>query len=351
MNKCLLIYHKEDNDGVISAALLYDWMNKELKIDVKNIDLLPADYNILNKFSKAYNQDNLCELHEKYDTIIMCDISFNNMNFMHDLYQEFKESLIWFDHHAPVIKASYQYKFGNCPGIRNTNKSTILCIWEYLYDQFNLDYKDKKVPELLRILSAWDSWSYEREGYDFKYVRNINKGITDMYSLDIFNVLNDIDKFIDNNLELIDKAEERGQLLNEYDDKNNSILIENYGDISWKIITDEKEYDDAHGHWGPTFRTACALFIQSPSNSKMFKSLIKGNKDDIMNGIVFKHNNDSTWTISLYNIRDNEPDVSIGGFHCGDFLRKKYNGGGHSGAAGCTVDEKTFIKILKNKSL
>ena len=125
------------------------------------------------------------------------------------------------------------------------------------------------------------------------------------------------------------------------------MMVENYGDRNWKIIIDEKEYTDTLGHWGPTYRTACALFIQGPSNSKMFKSLIKGNKDDIMNGIVFKHNIDSTWTISLYNIRDNEPEAKHGGFHCGDFLRKKYNGGGHMGAAGCTVDEKTFIKILK----
>ena len=310
MENCLLIYHKEDNDGVVSGALLYDWINKELKVNSENIDLLPADYNILNNFSKAYNQDNLFELHEKYDTIIMCDISFNNMNFMHDLYQEFNDSLIWFDHHEPIIKASYKYKFSNCPGIRNINKSTILCIWEYLYDQFNLDYKDKKVPELLRILSSWDSWSYEREGYDFEYVRNINKGITDMYSLDIFNVLNNLSKFINNDNDLITNSENRGKLLNEYDDKNNKLLIENYGDISWKVITDDTEYTDAHGHHGPIFRTACALFIQGPSNSKIFKSLIKGNNDDIMNGIVFKHNNDSTWTISLYNVNEDD-DIYI----------------------------------------
>ena len=49
--------------------------------------------------------------------------------------------------------------------------------------------------------------------------------------------------------------------------------------------------------------------------------------------------------MSMYNINEDECT------HCGEFLKKKYNGGGHKGAAGCTFTEAQFIKILKSKTI
>ena len=46
-----------------------------------------------------------------------------------------------------------------------------------------------------------------------------------------------------------------------------------------------------------------------------------------------------------YNTNDNDD------FHCGKYLKEKYKGGGHAGAAGCTISEKDFIKVLKNTQL
>lgn len=333
MKKFLLIYHKEDNDGVISAALLYDWILNKLNTSKENIDLLPADYNILSKFAKAYcDEEQLKELHENYDIIVMTDISFNNIKFMQKLYNEFNNNFVWFDHHAPIINTSYKHKFGNCPGIRDTNKSAILCVYEYLYDTFNLYYKKKEIPELLRILSAWDSWTYEREGYDFNYVKNINKGVTDKYGLDIYKVLDDIEKFKSLiQTGLIDIFYQHGRVLNEYDDRTMENIIKSSADTSWEVKSPLS-----------TIHKACAIFHQGATNSTMFKTL-KGT--DIKHALVFKHQPDGNWVLSMYNINDDED------FHCGDFLREKYNGGGHKGAAGCTLDEKTFIKILKSKQI
>ena len=50
--------------------------------------------------------------------------------------------------------------------------------------------------------------------------------------------------------------------------------------------------------------------------------------------------------LSLYNT--NRDDHS---FHCGDYLKKNYGGGGHEGAAGAQITETQFIKILKTKTL
>ena len=63
----------------------------------------------------------------------------------------------------------------------------------------------------------------------------------------------------------------------------------------------------------------------------------------INHGLVFKHSPNGNWVMSMYNINEDERT------HCGEFLKKKYNGGGHKGAAGCTFTEAQFIKILNNK--
>lgn len=365
----LLIYHKEDNDGLFSAAIMYDYLVNNLKANPDNISRCPAEYNLLDEFSKKCDMQ---YLKDNYDSIIMTDISFNDWKYMKKLYSTFENDFIWCDHHAPIIHLSYANKFDNIPGVRETNRSAILCVWKYLYDQFDEEYnkavncEDSNIPVLFRILSAWDSFSFKTLGYDLDYCKNVNVGVNNMYNLSFEDIYTDVHNLImtyregkpygkysaiHKDLPIISQFENTGHLINSYQDQMMADIIKNNGDCSWKIITDNSEHDDSYGHWGPTYRTACAIFHQGATNSLMFKTLNKGEKDDIMNGIVFKHNKNGTWTISMYNIRENEPDVAHGGFHCGDYLRKHYNGGGHSGAAGCTVSEKEFIKILKSKQL
>jgi nanoRNase/pAp phosphatase (c-di-AMP/oligoRNAs hydrolase) len=73
----------------------------------------------------------------------------------------------------------------------------------------------------------------------------------------------------------------------------------------------------------------------------MFKSVA----DKVGHGIVFKHRPDSNWVVSLYNTNIEET------FHCGDYLKEKYGGGGHQGAAGCTLTQEQFISVLTKKEL
>lgn len=347
-NKYLIIYHKEDNDGVFSAAIFYDYLVNDLHINIDLIDLLPADYNYLNNISNEYTAE---KLHETYKIIIMTDISFNDISFMKSLYKVFNNNFIWCDHHKPIIDAANKTSLINIPGIRDINCSAILCVWRYLYDPFNTDYE--KYPEILKILSAWDSWTYKEHDYSLDYVKNINIGVNAQYQLNIDNIILYIKKlkniYFNNKEENIPDIEvfyEFGKLINKYQDFTNKNIIENSGDCTWKIYTGE--YLDENT---PLWRTACALFTQGSTNSLMFKSLIHNDNADIMNGIVFKRTSNGNWTISLYNIRDYEPEPELGGFHCGEFLKKFYNGGGHKGAAGCTITEDEFIKILKTKTL
>lgn len=337
--KYLIIYHKEDNDGVFSAAIFYDYIINELHYKLEDLCFIGADYNELAKFAK---ENPAKKLHEDFDNIIMTDISFNDVSYMKALWKEFDNHFIWCDHHAPIIKTSIEKNFDDIPGIRDTSRSAILCAWKFLYDQFDEAYNAKKVPELLRILSAWDSWSYEREGYEFDFVRDVNKGVTITYNLElgkanlIIGLLKTWFKDESNTIKdgnLIKTLYDHGHVINEYEDRTMENIIKTVGDCSWKVIVNDKNGKSLA-------RTACAIFHQGATNSTMFKCL---RKTDIQHGLVFKHSRSGNWTLSMYNIND---DCD---FHCGEFLKENYNGGGHKGAAGCTLTEKQFIEILINK--
>ena len=346
--KYLIIYHKEDNDGVFSGALFYDYLINRMGCKLEDLCFLGADYNMLAEFSK----DNKVEdLHRDFENLIITDISFNDVSYMKKLWKEFGNNFVWCDHHAPIIKASFENKFSDIPGIRDTKRSAILNVWKFLYDQFDEAYNKKEVPELLRILSGWDSWSYEREGYEFDYVRNINKAVTVNYELKLGEVRKLVHDLYMIYVEktpiesmgmtykdepLINELHEIGKKLNEYDDQVMRDIIEKSGDRTWKLaIWDEDKQEFS-------YRNACAIFHQGQSNSTFFKSLID---KDCQNGIVFKHQPNENWVVSLYNVKDNDS------FHCGEFMKRSYKGGGHAGAAGCTLTKSQFIKVLKEKIL
>jgi len=331
----LIIYHKEDNDGVFSAAIFYDYIINKLHLKLEDLCFMGEDYNGLSEFQK-YNTPE--QLHKDFKHIIMTDISFNDPKYMKALYKEFGSDFIWCDHHAPIIKASHENRFDDAPGVRDTTRSAILCVWKYLYDQFDEAYNKKEVPELLRILSAWDSWSYEREGYDQEYVRNVNKGVTFEYDLQLGKVKHVIHelvvKYVDGlpNWEyiedqLIKDMYDLGKKLNDYDDITMRNIIISAGDFEWKLQNDRK---------------ACVIFHQGATSSLHFK-YVKDMHPEIQHGIVFKHQANSNWVVSIYNINNEDT------FHCGDYCKKMYNGGGHAGAAGCTLTQEQFIKILKKK--
>lgn len=344
--KYLIIYHKEDNDGVFSAAIFYDYIVNVLNDNLEDICFIGADYNELAQFAK---ENTVEDLHKDFDNIIITDISFNDVKYMKAIWKEFKNNFIWCDHHAPIIKASFENHFNDTPGIRDTQRSAILNVWKFLYDQFDEAYNAKKVPEYLRILSAYDSWTYEKEGYDFDYVRNVNKGTTDTVNLELGKAKEIVETlrkvYIDvepyknmsgqfKDQPLIDSMYERGKVLNDYDDKVMENIIKTSGDCSWQIRIEDKD------RGRPLFLNACAIFHQGATNSTMFKSL----KNRIVSqGIVFKHQPNGNWVMSLYNVNDDE------WLHCGEFLKERYKGGGHKGAAGCTLSQAQFIKILKEK--
>lgn len=325
----LIIYHKEDNDGLFSAAIIVNYFIHSYNIPRNNITTIGVDYDDLSNISDMQTND----WKDKYDYFIMTDISFNMNKKMVQLKNDFGNKFFWFDHHAPIIKESFRLKFNDIQGERDTNNSAILLAYKYFYDPLGEKTFNGKAPELFRILSAYDSWTYEREGYSQEYVMAVNKAVTYTYNLDL-------DKCIDvcykvlytdviTNLDIASFYTIGSGLIN-YDKSVYKNLINYYGDFSWKLIDDNGNE-----------RKLCVLFYQAPTGSYVFESA----KDKIDSGVIFKRLRNGNWVISLYNVRNEDE------FHCGEYCKKKYKGGGHKGAAGCQVTEAKFKKMLKSKTI
>lgn len=333
-NKYLIIYHKEDNDGLFSCAITMNYIHQEMHVNKNDIEVYGASYNDLNQLVDYFDT-----WKSIYKSIVMVDISFKAPD-MKRLYNLFGNDFIWIDHHKPIIIESFKHGFDSCPGVRQTDRSALALAYKFFYDPLDEKFQNKTMSKLFHILSSYDSWTYEQQGYELDYVATINKYIAYFYKLDLDRICllcHDIlykDKIVEgfeDEDDLINHSFVYGKDLLDYDKYNYSNLIQNSADFDWVV---EYPKDETHN------RHACALFIQGPTSSIIFNSC----PNEIDNGIVFKRNPDTTWTISLYNVNDDE-------FHCGDYLKKKYKGGGHKGAAGCVVSEKKFLKILKNKRI
>lgn len=313
----LIIYHKEDNDGLFSMAIIYNYLITEKNINKDSVKLFGADYNDLDKLSL---DDDIIK---NSTHIYISDVSFDTVEKMIQLKEMFGENLVWIDHHKPMIDNSITNGFNDINGLRDTKHSALYNAFKYLYPTHD-------IPELFKILSAWDSWSYDAEGINFDLCRYVNIGVNNKFNLNPDSIINYVCLLIYTyadyiNTPDIDKFYEIGKFESNILDRTYENNVKAYGDFSWTV----------------NGRTACAMFIQGLSNSQMFKVC----KDKIQNGIVFKRLPDSNWVLSLYNT-DNQHD-----FHCGEYLKKHFNGGGHEGAAGCQISEELFINILKQKKI
>ena len=138
----LLIYHKEDADGLMSAAIAYcylcgiswDAIVKKANEGIleewltgiyegldgrtsKDRMLLPCGAGVTmkgvsyadltNLVNSAGGAEKLAEkLKKQYTRVIATDISFNETDVMFSLYKKYKENFVWFDHHKAVIASS-----------------------------------------------------------------------------------------------------------------------------------------------------------------------------------------------------------------------------------------------------
>lgn len=342
MDSVLVIYHKEDNDGACSAGIIKAFLERYSK--VTHIRFLGATYADLANIWATDGIPDMAEWRELYDTIFMVDISFNDPLAMDQLHTWLGDSFIWCDHHKPAINVSEEYDYGKTPGIRRTDQSALANTWDYMVKVFNPLTTDRngfrkkiKIPGELVMLSDYDSWTYPRKD-DYKdhdtleNMFNLNTGITDISCLDPYWFADWVGLYLDGKYSkfgpITTNAISRGELIRSLDGKRIKKAIEEHGDINWTLAESRK---------------CCMVFTTEKMNSQSFGSI---SDPEIRNGATLKYNaaNDC-WTMSLYNFNDNDE------FDCGIYLKEHYGGGGHKGAAGCTLSNEQVSNMILTKSI
>lgn len=323
----IVVYHKEDNDGVFSAAIMGEYLRKELDLTDADITFVGEDYNSLNKVTI---EDIGC-LKRHFVGFVMLDISFSDPYLMKFTANVFDSRFSWVDHHAPAIAASVQNHYDWVNGVRQVDRSALMLTYKYCYDSMDIEWNKEnhgRIPTVLKYLSAWDSFTFDREGYTLDMIRTFNEGTTFHTKLDleyVSRIIGDILAGNDKHDMFAKTVTQIGSTIVEFKDNMYADLIKHGGDTSWTIKG--------------TGEAVTVVFTSGNTNSIMFKTATTPH------GAVFKRLKDGNWVLSLYN-----KDTS-NQFHCGEYLRKNYKGGGHTGAAGCQLTETQLKKLLKTHAI
>lgn len=329
-DKVLIVYHREDNDGVYSAALIYRYLEEKMHVRKENIDTLGADYNMLALMKKSIG-----EWKEKYTMVVMTDISFNDWRCMAKMKKVFGKKFIWIDHHAPAIAQSVQHGYDDVDGMRETWTSAIGLAYEWLWDPLRVNLSSSSSPRLLQYLAGWDSFNPNAYGLTSNECMEVNLAVNMDTKLSLARALQNVRDIMygdgtesDQGRAFIDELIEEGHTILEYQK------------AQWATLVRENAEDG----WTVNGRSAVALFCQGASTSIMFESV----KENVECAIVFKHAKNGKWSISVYNTNREDDKV----FHVGNYLKKVFKvAGGHAGAGGATMSQSAFLRILREKKL
>ncbi len=143
--KAVCYYHKEDLDGIGSAAILKKYLEEGNFKDIKIED---------TKFIGVMHGNMWKENDVKDAWVFVLDFSFPNMPELRKLAY----SLVWCDHHESA-KHKFPimwYCFASVKGHRDIDKAAIQLTWDYCYP-------DKETPLAVKLIADRDTWKFEHE--------------------------------------------------------------------------------------------------------------------------------------------------------------------------------------------
>ena len=236
---------------------------------------------------------------EKNEKIFIVDFSFKPET-MNELLKITK-NIIWIDHHKTAFEYEKKYSH-SIESFLGTKDSGCELTWKYFYH-------DDEMPECVRLIGDFDKWAWkfgERTSFFKEGIRCYKHSPTSAIWEELFN----------DDGSYIEKIIKEGKICLQYRDTINNDYCEQYGF--------ETEFE---GHKA----FACGFYN---FGSEKFGKRIE--KYPILLSFEF---NGEKYLIGLYS---NQIDVSS--------IAKKYEGGGHKGAAGFTSDKIPFKKISKRRN-
>ena len=290
----MLVYHRVDFDGIFSCLIakkaLEDLENKVEIFGYNYGDDLPGPDYV-----------------SAFDVLVMVDVSFPP-EVMKDL-KMYVNNVIWIDHHITAIESSILKGYNSLEGIRDTSLAACELVWNYFYPNI-------KIPIVVEYIGCYDIWNKSRYDWDseilpFQYYL---RSAYPTYPVEDF-------------YELFDKTDH----LSEYLSEGKAIIryLEKSRKTAVKVYSFEITIGGRPG----------ICILSTEFNKSVFDSV-----SDTYDIFCFANRvGEDKYSVSL---RTSREDFSVG-----QYLKEKYNGGGHPQAAGCTINQEQFFNLLKNKEL
>lgn len=302
MTSKFVVFHHNDSDGMIGAYTI------QAKLQSDQISFVPCDY------TKPVNLEG----------IDGAEVYF--VDFIPDDYEkvfaeiaERAEKLIVFDHHSSKADAVEKVNGWGKPNVEITVRCEVgtsggLVAWDELFP-------DLEPPQIFRIISDFDTFNLEKGKEDF-YDRILPFQFGFMAVHDEQPVLlPKISKAIAAYLQQPDEEIFVG-LMAECFSKGR--IIFNHLQQSWAKAAENSAFE-------AEFEGLRAICINTADKGSMqFDSVYDPEKHDLMFGFEWRKDH---WSISLYSESDK--------VNCGE-IAKKFDGGGHVGAAGCQIYGDVF---------
>lgn len=290
------VYHKEDADGVASAAVVkYAHSN-----DQRNIKMIPMGYMDMDPYP---DPDMGAD-----DQMYVCDFAPSE-----EWIQKYGSQITWIDHHYSSQKTLGEMAKQCGVHTAFSTNTPSACVLAYQF----FSAPTSQVPRFLQLISDYDSWANPHgEALDLHYYMLYDKTLSSPLSYDWFL--------------LFDEANGNGR------EEFLEAMIRSGKMVRSVIESDYEDYLSKTGYRCDWLGHRCLVMNRGLVGSKAFESMWNEEEYDIMVSFVVLS---TGIRISLRTTKD-EIDVSK--------IASKYGGGGHKMAAGFVVQDFS-LPIFTNK--
>lgn len=304
MTKVAIIYHKQDLDGVASAAITK--LHYTEKYDEGDIQIEMFPYNYGEPIPEIGDNEG----------VVLVDISFGDKTKeVLDRWISDGKDAIWIDHHKTAIFDSEgnEYKYD---GFRKVGTAACELAYEYFFGP------EMGQCRIIELLGTYDVWNKER--FDWEDVMNFQYGARARYGLDVSKVYVDLYTCI------------------KYPHMSNitvTTMVDN-GKAIRGFLKEKNKGEAGMYSFEARIKGLKAICMNTTElNSTTFDSIWDEDKYDVIMPFIWTGN---LAKFSLYTTKD---EVDCGA------MAKSLSGGGHAKAAGFQMTEDAFIDFLKTKRI
>jgi len=337
--KILCVYHKADLDGIMSAAIVVDYLEKNkttthfIEHKSEDADLYDSftDYDVDITHVYMFGWDGNLTIDElpnmyKYDYIYLVDLSFP-FDLTKELVQYYGEKFIWIDHHTTAIKKidALQFKIPNTTvpikinGLRNTEYAACELTWQFFYDK-------STTPEIVTYLGDFDTFRFK----NFESKLEQLKVVFFQYGAQYFirnyqSARNYLDKY-KSNPDIYQNAQ-----TSKFRDIGTTLYYNKHEEMKYALKTYAFPVNFEIDNIKYNF-LAINAFNFNPSAVDL------DNEYEDYDGLMSFTYFNGVWKVIF---SSSKIDVSVIATHFG--------GGGHSGRAGCTLNNFELGRLIKPK--